>query len=59
MAEVKPPRESLVKYENPIEVSNANDASRTLQGKKKAQLSPLESKPNTEVSNEMRNVRIY
>lgn len=30
MSEVKPPRESLVKYENPIEVSNANDATRGL-----------------------------
>ncbi|CAD8116480.1 unnamed protein product [Paramecium sonneborni] len=48
MQEVQPPRESLVKYENPIEVSNINEATRGLQGKKKAQLSPLESKPNTE-----------
>ena len=30
MQEVKPPRESLVKYENPIEVSNTNEASRGL-----------------------------
>lgn len=49
MAEIKPPRESLVKYENPIEVSNTSDATRGLQGKKKPQLPPLESKPSTEV----------
>ncbi|KRX02805.1 hypothetical protein PPERSA_04008 [Pseudocohnilembus persalinus] len=43
------PRESLVQYEPPIEVTADSDLVRQgIQGRKKAQLPPIESKPTTE-----------
>ena len=44
------PRESLVQYEPPIEITQNSEIARlqSMQGKKKAQLPPLEAKPSTE-----------
>ena len=48
----KIPRESLIQYEPPIEINQNSEIARlqNMQGKKKAMLPPLESKPSTEVS---------
>ena len=46
------PRESLVQFENPIEISNANDQAVMTMGQsfgsKKTHLPPIESKPSSE-----------
>ena len=46
------PRESLVQYENPIEISAGQDPAdpfkKSFGAKKKAQLPPMESKPSSE-----------
>ena len=42
------PRESLVQYENPIEISGGNNNAsfqKSMQGKKRGILPPMESKP--------------
>ena len=46
---VSPFRNSLVEYETPIEIATSNDMKNPrIQGKKRTQLPPLESKPDME-----------
>ena len=44
------PRESLVQYENPIEISGGNNSNfqKSISGKKRGTLPPMESKPKQE-----------
>jgi len=46
------PRESLVQFENPIEISGGQDPSdpfgKSMGGKRKGQLPPMENKPSSE-----------
>ena len=42
------PRESLVQYENPIEISGAIDIGTKSFGSKKQQLPPMSTKPSSE-----------